>query len=672
MKRTISLFVAVFILLSLVTPAYAVSSDSVDEAGEYAYMAGRYLHTSGVGGWGLEVQIQPNGCFTGNYSNTEYGMRSDNYPNGTVYLCGFSGRLSDLKKVNDYTFSAQISEHTYADTPGEEKIIDGVRYVNAAVGLGKVGDTVLIYTPGAPVAQLPEDFVQWIEMPNGKITTANLGHYGLYTDEDLYSGRKGFYQIETYTGEDPKNIVSCRTVSFGNGIDVDLNWGWGLFDKNASEYDHSLALAALYLCRGTYSSKTEVESRLSTLGLCDLGVESVYYPYAYQFSPGTTFGCSKIMLNGNVKYLFTIVIRGTNNWREFIATDIPSITNGFIPCRDNVYGKFLDYLEDLQETHQITLAKDNTIFFITGHSLGAATAGLLSDTMLQYAEAENIFTYTFASPNYDTKNNDYASYKNVHNILSTNDEVRNFPWGYKRYGNDWYYDYQDYGATSIEIFSKYIGKDEDAHATETYLACLLSGLPKNMGDGVANPYSLSSIHCPVDIIVYNSDGVEMGRTEGGEVILSEDTEVIIYLDGDSKYVMASVDKEYSIQFTVTGSGTMTYSQAIVNSYTGEFIEVKEFCNVELYDGKRMSAKFGGETEINEVGLYVQNEYGETIAQIGVDGQEAAVEISENDDEPTTQDNLFRKTVVVVIGAGALLLIISAVLVTMLKRKNRGS
>ncbi len=679
MKRAVSLFVVFFILLSFSTPAHAVSSSSTDEFGEYAYMAGKYLLTRGIGGWGLEVQIQPNGCFTGNYSNTEYGERDEAYPNGTVYFSQFSGKLGNLTKINRYTYSARISEQVYDKTPGDEEIIDGVRYAAVPIGFGEVGETVYIYTPDAPVSQLPQEFIDWVEWPNGKITTSNLGLFGLYNSDDSYFGGMGFYQIETYTGEDPKNVVSCRTVSFGNGINVDLNWGWELFNKNASEYDHNLAMTALLLSAKTYSGADAVEQCLKeNLGFCDYHFAR-YRNDPSPFEPGRSIAAQKISIDGKDKIIIAVVIRGTSNVAPDWITNISAVVDGFAGATSEVMKDINDSMGAIAKELGCDLTKDNTIFYIMGHSQGGAVAGLIANSVLSYADSENIFTYTFASPNYDVDNNDATSYTNVHNIINTDDFIPQCyrDWniagifgeqGFKRYGNDWWYDRVDYESTAKEVYAK--TGEKSAHDTETYLACLLSGPPKNMGDGVANPYSLSSIHCPVDIIVYNSDGVEMGRTEGSEVMLSEDTEVIIYLDGDSKYIMASTDKEYRIQFTATGNGTMTYSQAIVNSYTGEPIEIKEFCNVELYDGKLMTAKFGGETETNEVGLYVQNEFGETVAQIGVDGKETTLEINNKDDNPTAQDNLPHKTVVVVVGAG-LLLIVLAVLATMLKRKNRG-
>ncbi|MBR2529207.1 MAG: hypothetical protein IKE58_12155 [Blautia sp.] len=46
---------------------------------------------------------------------------------------------------------------------------------------------------------------------------------------------------------------------------------------------------------------------------------------------------------------------------------------------------------------------ENTILFITGHSLGAATANVVGRLSRKFAKDEAVFVYSFASPNYETE-----------------------------------------------------------------------------------------------------------------------------------------------------------------------------------------------------------------------------------------------------------------------------
>lgn len=73
------------------------------------------------------LTLSQDGSFTGAFSDSEMGERDENeYPNGTVYVCNFSGQFKDIKKVNDYTYSMTLDSVKVAED--EEKIEDGIRY----------------------------------------------------------------------------------------------------------------------------------------------------------------------------------------------------------------------------------------------------------------------------------------------------------------------------------------------------------------------------------------------------------------------------------------------------------------------------------------------------------------------------------------------------------------
>ena len=83
----------------------------------------------------------------------------------TVYYADFEGRLVNPKRLNAYTWTAELESLSYLnymdDYIVEEE--DGwrilYRYADA-VGLENC-KTVYFYAPGAPVYRLPESFVSW-------------------------------------------------------------------------------------------------------------------------------------------------------------------------------------------------------------------------------------------------------------------------------------------------------------------------------------------------------------------------------------------------------------------------------------------------------------------------------------------------------------------------------
>ena len=85
--------------------------------------------------------------------------------------------------------------------------------------------------------------------------------------------------------------------------------------------------------------------------------------------------------------------------------------------------------------------KDNTILLLTGHSRGAAVANLLAAEIIDddcFVTPDNLFTYTFATPNNtsDTNRNN-PKYNSIYSIVFPNDfvtKVMPTAWGYGRYG----------------------------------------------------------------------------------------------------------------------------------------------------------------------------------------------------------------------------------------------
>lgn len=141
---------------------------------------------SGAGGWSTELHIEEDGSFFGLYHDSDMGMTGEGYPNGTEYICNFTGKFTTPKKVNSYTYSMKIEYMEQEKTEGEEYYEDGVKYVvSTPYGLDSA-DEILIYLPDAPIAELPEEFLSWAFY--GEPETETLECYGIYN----VSGEEGF------------------------------------------------------------------------------------------------------------------------------------------------------------------------------------------------------------------------------------------------------------------------------------------------------------------------------------------------------------------------------------------------------------------------------------------------------------------------------------------------
>lgn len=130
---------------------------------------------------GTEMTINADGSFSGLFHDSNMGDTGEGYPNGSRYLSDFTGQFTQPEKINDYTYSMQIKEIDYADEIGTEEILDGILYYYSdAYGLAGAKN-ILIYLPGAPLEELPEEFRTWV------------GYYDLSTAEDTELPFYGLY-----------------------------------------------------------------------------------------------------------------------------------------------------------------------------------------------------------------------------------------------------------------------------------------------------------------------------------------------------------------------------------------------------------------------------------------------------------------------------------------------
>ena len=162
----------------------------------FSMFEGGYTFTSGAGFWSTQLQLNSDGTFTGEYHDTDMGVRGEGY-DATVYYSKFSGHFFNPKKINAYTYSFEISDIEYENEPDTEEI--GNPYDNGstanmlikyttAYGLDRGSKTVYAYTPSAPVPMLPEGFMSWVGHLRDRETRnkSALSYKSLYVVETEY------------------------------------------------------------------------------------------------------------------------------------------------------------------------------------------------------------------------------------------------------------------------------------------------------------------------------------------------------------------------------------------------------------------------------------------------------------------------------------------------------
>lgn len=123
-----------------------------------------FTFSSGVGGWQTIMYMQADGSFTGEYFDSDMGVTGEGYPDGTVYVCTFSGQFAPLSRVDDLTYTTKVESISYVQPADTEEIQDGVRYVyTTAYGLDDA-QTLYFYLPGTETANLSEACMSWVSI----------------------------------------------------------------------------------------------------------------------------------------------------------------------------------------------------------------------------------------------------------------------------------------------------------------------------------------------------------------------------------------------------------------------------------------------------------------------------------------------------------------------------
>ena len=165
------------------TISLEVEDDSLELPAD---MPSTFTFSSGAGGWSTDISLGTDGTFVGGYHDSDMGTSDDDYPNGTVYYCNFSGRLEIVQKLDEYSYALKLA--SLEKEKSKEFIEDGIRYVpSEAYGMEK-GKNYILYLPDTPLDGLNEEFLMWwpgrYDMQDQQ--RATLGYYGLYNQDMEY------------------------------------------------------------------------------------------------------------------------------------------------------------------------------------------------------------------------------------------------------------------------------------------------------------------------------------------------------------------------------------------------------------------------------------------------------------------------------------------------------
>lgn len=151
--------------------------------------------SSGAGAWRTVLTLQPDGSFTGQYSDWDSGGDPSQYPEGIYYICNFSGTFGDLRQLDGTTYAMTLETLTAQETEGEEWTEDGTLYIGSAPYGLEGGTDFFLYAPESSTDVLTTESLQ-VEWPEWNlpetVPEGQLGCWMLY-NQDM---DQGFFSYE--------------------------------------------------------------------------------------------------------------------------------------------------------------------------------------------------------------------------------------------------------------------------------------------------------------------------------------------------------------------------------------------------------------------------------------------------------------------------------------------
>lgn len=174
--------------------------------------------SSGVGAWSTDLRILPDGTFSGEFHDSEMGDSAEAYPNGTVYICSFMGKLGAAEQLSENTWKIRVESLKTDGTPGEERIEEDIRFVTSEPYGLSTGDEMVLYLPGTPLDTLTEDMLFWAHTwwnPEWDMDT--LENWFLYSEKNS-SGFVGYPAAEESTLANPWEEISADQLMEVSGL----------------------------------------------------------------------------------------------------------------------------------------------------------------------------------------------------------------------------------------------------------------------------------------------------------------------------------------------------------------------------------------------------------------------------------------------------------------------
>ena len=395
--------------------------------------------------------------------------------------------------------------------------------------------------------------------------------------------------------------------------------------RSSFEYNHDLAVFSAELSEYAYNRNNRyIYNNLDRRGFQQIRQYNYTNPPS-RHTVAHTIAHKDITINGLTKTLIVVAVRGTvitslADWRSNFTIGSNELHAGFESAAEDLRINLLRYVRE----HDLFDNSRNNMVLITGHSRGGAVANIVAANLNnneQFVTQANLYVYTFGTPNVSRNP---IFYRNIFNIINRNDVTSLVPDSLTMY-----LEWGRHGRDLADTMTRALGGGTyipHHHAMEMYWNWIRANPAVSVEDfharasegrrrGVFPRFVL--VKCPVDVAVYNSQGRLVGGISNNIEIDIEDGEVLAWIRDDTKLIFLPYGDTYTIKFTATDSGTMTYMIKTIDVLSDVFYVIRKFENVALYTGREFISEINDITDIRL--LLVEN--GIEVGEIAEDGTE---------------------------------------------------
>lgn len=269
----------------------------------------------------------------------------------------------------------------------------------------------------------------------------------------IFGGMLMITSCETKSETVTLNFLSNPLASTkGELVPYTVTWDDSIIDTPPDKFSPALSQLSLVLSAATHQSDTILDD-----------LERLSFEHKAKFNYGdnkdsNAVGIAIASRKVADTTLIAIVLRGTLDKEWYSNFDIGRDTattlthEGFLNATTHTMKKLDMYLTNYG------IDKDNVKFLVTGHSRGGAVANLLAKELIDIYSKENVYAYTFATPNTTLSpmyNN--IEYAGIFNFVNPQDFIGYIPlesWGFHKFGTTITFDTADTADNYSEKYEK--------------------------------------------------------------------------------------------------------------------------------------------------------------------------------------------------------------------------